>query len=459
MKPSFSDYHVVTERNEQPVPVTHAGARLPGRWYVLFLCSFLAFQQGWIWNTYGPIAIVVERDNVFGWNDSDVAWMGNWGPIAYMFCFYPTALFLDTYGLRQPARSCAFLLAASCGIRLLSTGPSKTCLILQHIGQMLNGMAGPFAMSAGTVLSSAWFSPEQRTTSTSIFVVANLAGVSASYLIGPIMVPNHNGSIEDVRRYLWLSFFISVVSLLLVVLYFPIPPADIEFAPSISSTVQRTGNMDGLKKLFKHKQFWLLATSYGAMTGIYSGWGPTYALIMKQLGSDLVPDPQTAGEWVGFFSGISGNVCGLLLSLYCDARFGRGGNVKRNALLVVSFLASVLYGFFTYVSAFPELMSGLGITGIYCICIIGGTLINCTPPLFFELSVDVVFPVAEGLTTNVLTVMNNFGGLVFLLIPSVGIAMGPWVMTATCICCVVAFICLVFTDSQNLERTKIDRSV
>ena len=34
------------------------------RWYVLFVVSLLAFEQGWIWNTYGPIASVVERDRV-----------------------------------------------------------------------------------------------------------------------------------------------------------------------------------------------------------------------------------------------------------------------------------------------------------------------------------------------------------------------------------------------------------
>ena len=55
-------------------------------------------------------------------------------------------------------------------------------------------------------------------------------------------------------------------------------------------------------------------------------------------------------------------------------------------------------------------METIGIEGIYILCITGGVLINGTPPLFFELSVDVVFPIAEGLTTTLLTLLNNIAG-------------------------------------------------
>ena len=53
-------------------------------------------------------------------------------------------------------------------IRLAITDSSVECLVLQHIGQALNGLAGPYAMSAGTTISSTFFPAQLRTISTSI---------------------------------------------------------------------------------------------------------------------------------------------------------------------------------------------------------------------------------------------------------------------------------------------------
>ena len=120
---------------------------------------------------------------------------------------------------------------------------------------------------------------------------------------------------------------------------------------------------------------------------------------------------------------------GLLFSFLSDMRMGKsknkknGGNIniKRNILMLISLSATLLYVAFSVVVIVPGLLESVGIQGIYILCIAGGILINGTPPLFFELSVDVVFPIAEGLTTTLLTLVNNVGGLVFLLLPSVGI--------------------------------------
>ena len=46
-----------------------------------------------------------------------------------------------------------------------------------------------------------------------------------------------------------------------------------------------------------------------------------------------------------------------------------------------------------------------------------------TIPLFFEMACEVTYPVAEGVTTLVLTLANNIFGLLFLfiqMIPKIG---------------------------------------
>lgn len=83
----------------------------------------------------------------------------------------------------------AILCFLGAGIRCFTVkGPYATPLI--HIGQILNGLAGPVAMAAAPVLSSTWFPPNQRTTATSIMTASNYFGVAVSFILGPLIVPD-----------------------------------------------------------------------------------------------------------------------------------------------------------------------------------------------------------------------------------------------------------------------------
>ena len=57
-----------------------------------------------------------------------------------------------------------------------------------NIGHVGIGLAGPVLMAAPTAVSSVWFPPHQRTTSTAISVSAVALGIGASFLIGPYFV-------------------------------------------------------------------------------------------------------------------------------------------------------------------------------------------------------------------------------------------------------------------------------
>ena len=48
--------------------------------------------------------------------------------------------------------------------------------------------------------------------------------------------------------------------------------------------------------------------------------------------------------------------------------------------------------------------------------IIGSTAVNAAVPLLFELACEISYPVGEGITNGVVTVMNNIAGLIFLFI-------------------------------------------
>ena len=55
----------------------------------------------------------------------------------------------------------------------------------------------------------------------------------------------------------------------------------------------------------------------------------------------------------------------------------------------------------------------------YVTSISGSTCVNAAIPLFFELAVEGTYPIAEGLTTTGLTVLQNAPAGLFLVLPMV----------------------------------------
>jgi FLVCR family MFS transporter len=425
---------------------------LARRWYILFVASLIAFSQGFIWNNFGPIALTLTNKTVFDWDAATISLIGNWGPIAYVVAFMPTAWMLDTIAFRPTAIIAALLVFTCTGIRLISTGPTMECKIIMHVAQLLNGLAGPFAMAAGPVLSAAWFAPNERTTSTAVFCTSNSVGVAASYLIGPLFVPQ-DGTIKDVRKYLWFCFALASVSLTLVAIYLPSKPP-LGFEPSRTASTARMDIKDGIAALCKQKNFWYICIAYGMMTGLYAGWGPLYSLIIETLGTEIAPYPQKTASWIGFWSNLGGNIAGMLFAKLADSGFGRAH--FRKFLIVLSFFGAVVFGLFAVLFVNRELLLEGGLPVVYILCILAGIFVNSTVPIFYELAVDTTYPVAEGLTTSLLTVMNNIGGLIFLLIPMVGLSIGDWVNYSVGSACVLSIICMSMFEGK-LERTKEDK--
>lgn len=52
------------------------------------------------------------------------------------------------------------------------------------MGNILVGLAGPVVFTAGPVLSSIWFPPNERATATAIMTIAGFAGPSWGFVLG-----------------------------------------------------------------------------------------------------------------------------------------------------------------------------------------------------------------------------------------------------------------------------------
>lgn len=80
--------------------------------------------------------------------------------------------------------------------------------------------------------------------------------------------------------------------------------------------------------------------------------------------------------------------------------------------------------------------------GLYISATLGGLFVNGAIPLFYELAVETTYPIAEGTTTGILTLMNNVGCLLLLFLPMFSAlkkSMYEWMnptMAASCFACI-----------------------
>ncbi|GFO30328.1 disrupted in renal carcinoma protein 2 homolog [Plakobranchus ocellatus] len=235
------------------------------------------------------------------------------------------------------------------------------------------------------------------------------------------------------------EFAAAAVLFILVIIYFPSKPP---LPPSISASVPREEYLDGLKHLIHNKQFWVTAIAYSVPIGVYEVW---------QVVLDVILDPkvsqQTAG-WMDFYATIGGCISGLLISRFADL-FTRQMKVF---LLVFYFLAAASMLWFSLLVA-GVLPFDVGMA--YAAMVIGGVFLDGGAPLFFELVIEVSYPVGEGVTSGCLQMICAGAGVVFLSlvqIQSIGKDWMNWLFTA----CITLAIPLLFFIKTNYGRADID---
>ena len=57
-----------------------------------------------------------------------------------------------------------------------------------HAGQLFNGVAGPIAMAAPTLISSLWFPTRQRSFATGIMLSAMSLAIAISFIVGEALI-------------------------------------------------------------------------------------------------------------------------------------------------------------------------------------------------------------------------------------------------------------------------------
>ncbi|XP_030642774.1 solute carrier family 49 member 4 [Chanos chanos] len=438
------------QTNTQPVYSRVYGRR----WLVLTLFSSLAFMQGIVWNTWGPIQNSAKQ--AFGFSSTDIAVLVLWGPVGFL----PWLLFMwlmDKKGLRASLLLSTVFMVLGSGLRCVPISELQYRRWLIHGGQLLNGLAGPTIMGAGPFLSTTWFAPDQRATATAIASLVCYLGSACSFLVGPLAVPAPNDTQivtsvvnwnpshirERIDFVLYAEFGLIAALFVAVLLYFPSRPP---VPPSVAAASQRLSYRSSICRLLSNMRFLMIALAYSVPTGVVAGWSGVLDMILTPARVS-----QVDAGWIGFWSIVGGCVFGVAMARFADSIRG----MLKLILVLMLAGASLAATWFTLtcltrLTHLPSTKATL-----YTSCILVGIFINSSVPIFFELFIETVYPVPEGITCGVVTFLGNlFTGLLlfFLTFYFTELSWLNWCLTGSCIFSLI----LVLLFRESYDRLYLD---
>ncbi|XP_076055520.1 solute carrier family 49 member 4 homolog isoform X2 [Oratosquilla oratoria] len=416
------------------------------RFWILAMYSILCFLHVWQWNNWGPISETALK--VFSnWDKSTVAMLANWSTITFVVFIFPICWLNYRYGLRVSILLCAILMAAGGLVRCVYINDT-VFLALSNLSAFLIGIPGTLALAAPSVLAATWFPPHERTTATAFSqVICQLGGVG-SYL-EPLIVrsPSSGASKEelfdDVMMLMYICAGVNVVFLVMVVVYFPKEP---KIPPSISSSMDNIDFMPSIKGFLKSKSAWMITISYGINTGVSVIWVSVMNIVIFPLGIDM-DEAMILGVIAIFCSGMSALIAGRLTDRL-------SGHIKASLMgLMICSLACYFWLFLLTTNAITAMK-----WEVYVSITLGMSFSFAAVPLFFELTVEILYPCSDIVCGAFLTFLENFVGIIFLLIFFIDDIGYSWVVYALLGANAFALVPILFVQ-ENYKRSDVDKNI
>ncbi|CAF0910727.1 unnamed protein product [Rotaria sordida] len=263
-------------------------------------------------------------------------------------------------------------------------------------------------------LSCLWFSPNERTRATTVAIMANSFGSTASFLINPSIVARPT----NLPYLLYFHFALALLAAIPALIYFPAEP---QTPPSHAAQILMRGkekNTDSdlktyikdLRQCVTNRSFVLLVTVGGLMGGTFAIWTGLFSTI---LAFENYSEKQAG--WFAFGSSFGSIVGGFCMSALADIpRFQR--SLKTFILLaLIGCLLSVMWFQLSIRTIFynvPILGSNQVTIGISLILV--GVCRGAALPLIYESLAEITFPLPESLSASVLLQLMNITAVILL---------------------------------------------
>ena len=350
------------------------------RWVVLLVFMFVNITVQILWITFAPIS--GEAAAFYGKTDSQIGLFAMLFMIVYIPLAIPVSWVIDTYGYKKGVGLGAVIL----GIFGLLRGffaDDYSMVMLFTVGIAISQ---PFFLNAYTTVAAKWFSIDERATVSGLATVATFIGIAVGMVATPILLETN--TIPEIQMIYGIITAVSVVVFLVFTREAPPTP------PCPPEQEARALMLDGLKKMLKMRDIWIMMFVFLIGMGIFNGISTWIENIVRPKGLDSAQ----AGELGGFF--LLGGILGAVVIPTLSDKYR-----KRKPYMLLGMILGIpgLIGV-TYFNDYWPLTISIIALGFFMVGL---------APVGYQYAAEITYPAPEG-TSNGLLVLAGQVSVVFV---------------------------------------------
>lgn len=351
------------------------------RWVMLAVYMLAIIINQIMWITFAPITI--DATFYYGVSDLKIGILSMCFMIVYLVVSVPASWIIDTYGIRVGVGT-GVVLTGIFGMMRGLASDNYSLLLLAQIGI---AAGQPFLLNSITKVAARWFPIKERATASGLGTLAMYFGILLGISLTPFLANGHG---IDGMLYIY-----GIVSLVIAVIFFifarerPLTP------PCRPDQEERAIAIDGIKLLFRNKDFLLLMIIFFVGLGVFNSVTTWIENILSPRGFSA----EEAGITGGLM--IIGGIFGALVMPFLSDRY------KKRIPFIVIALAGATAGLagVTYATSYGLLLFSAAAFGFFLLS---------SGPIGFQYGAEVTFPVSEGTSNGFLLLMGQISGIAFI---------------------------------------------
>jgi MFS family permease len=364
----------------------------PYRWVVLINYMLAAAVIQLLWATY--FSITTEAGQYYGFTDAAegvnaISLLSIIFMVGMIVISFPSLAAFEKFGFKK---SVGFGIVLS-GVAALARGIFGQSYTAVLACTVLFAIAQPFILNAVGIVAGKWFPANERATANGLAVLSSFVGMIAGLLITPLLLES---GVTIKQILLAYGIFSAAVALLFVLLVREAPPEP----PCAPQESERSGFAEGLRSLFKKREFVKGMLIYLILLGILNTFFTLIEPILRQLSGNALDVTQTGV--VGMIVLVMAIVGSFVIPLISD----KDPHQRRKRYLAVSMVIGVVgLALFLFVSTFTGNAIAAAVYGIFGL--------GCSP-LVLTYCAEAAYPTSEGTSEGLLMFGGNVAGVVIL---------------------------------------------
>jgi cyanate permease len=391
------------------------------RWIMLIVYMLIVAVNQLMWITFA--SITSEAALHYGVSDMKIGILSMCFMIVYIVVSIPASWIIDTYGIRIGV-GIGVVLTGVFGLLRGLIPINYNLLLLSQIGIAIGQ---PFLLNSVTKIAARWFPIEERATASGLGTLAMYIGILAGMILTPYLVIGSGIG--------GMLFIYGILSVIAAITFFVFAKERPITAPCNKDQEERALAIEGLKLIFRFKNFNLLMFIFFVALGVFNGITTWIENILSPRGFSAVQAGTTGGLMI-----IGGILGALIIPILSDHYR------KRTPFIIIALAGATLS------------LIGITFATNYLILLASGTaygfFLLSSGPIGFQYGAEITYPVSEGTSNGFLILMGQISGIAFIFgmdfykSPATGSMTRPLII-------LIGFMVLSLLSSTRLKESSL----